>query len=173
MKNILIIALSIIIMSLVGTDAFSQRGRGMRPMQCPQFAPYRGVQPGQPGSMRPMRQAGPARQMGQAMNCMNIEGLTDEQREQLGQLQTARMEKSLQHRTQMDELRAKKRSAMIKKESNLEEVNNIIDEMESVRTAWMKENIAHMAEVRSILTEEQRVIFDSRRMNRPMMRGRR
>ena len=62
---------------------------------------------------------------------------------------------------------------MIAKEPNMSDVNTIIDEMESARAAWMKENAAHMAEVRNILTEEQRVIFDSRRMNRPMMRGRR
>ncbi len=173
MKKLMIVALSLTIMSLISTDVLAQRGRGVQPVPCLQFAPNRGVQPGQPGAMRAARQAGPAGQMRQASNCLNIEGLSEEQREQIGKLQTARMEQSLEHRAHMDALRAKKRSAMIAKEPNLAEVNKIIDEMESARTAWMKENMAHMANIRSLLTDEQRAIFDSNRMNRPMMRARR
>lgn len=120
-----------------------------------------------------MMRRGPAGQRDPLMNCLAIEGLSEEQRETIMELQTARIEASTQHRAKMDELRARKRSAMIMKEADMEKINQTIDEMEALRTTWMKEAIAHREEIRQILTDEQRVIFDRRCANRPMMRGRR
>jgi Spy/CpxP family protein refolding chaperone len=106
-------------------------------------------------------------------NCPNIPGLTDEQKESIRKLHVARMEKGIEHRSQMDVLNARKRAAMIKKDYNINEINRIIDEMGALNTAWMKEAVAHRAAVRNLLTDEQRIAFDSRSTRKPVMRGRR
>jgi Spy/CpxP family protein refolding chaperone len=173
MKNRIIIAFSIIVLLMLSPDAFSQRGRISRPAGPPQSAPYTAIQPGQPGQGRHLQYM---KQMGQRRpgeNCLNMEGLTEDQKAALRKLHVARMEKSIQHRSQMEVLQARKRSAMIMKDTNINEVNKIIDEMGALSTAWMKEAVAHREEIRKLLTDEQRVLFDSRSARAPMMRGRR
>ena len=173
MKNRIIIAFSIIVLLMLGPDAFSQRGRMSRPAGPPPSRPYTAVQPGQHGQARPMHAMRQMGQRGQMQNCLNIDGLTEDQKAALRKLHVARMEKSIQHRSQMEVLQARKRSAMIMKDTNVNEVNKIIDEMGALSTAWMKEAVAHREEIRKHLTDEQRVLFDSHSARKPMMRGRR
>ncbi len=162
-----------IVMLMLSTEVFSQRGRVSRPAGPPPSGPYSAIQPGQPGQVRQMHYMGQRAQRGQMQNCLNIEGLTTEQKEAIRKLHVARMENSIQHRSQMDVLQARKRNAMIAKDTDMNEVNKLIDEMGALRTAWMKEAVSHREEVRNLLTDEQRVLFDSRSAHRPMMRGRR
>ncbi len=167
------IGLSIIAMLLTVTDAFSQRGRAPRPEAPPQSRPYVDVRPVQMGQMQRMHYMQQRDQRGSMQNCLNIESLTAEQKDALKKMHVARMDKSIQHRSQMELLQARQRNAMIQKEPDMKEVNKIIDEMGALRTTGMKEAVAHRLAIRKMLTEEQRVIFDSRSTNRPMMRGRR
>ncbi len=101
----------------------------------------------------------------------NIPGLTEEQQTQINELRTAQVSAATQHRAAMNELRAKKRSLSIAENPNMNEINSVIDQMESLRSAHLKSNAAHRQSVREILTPEQRVYFDSRHRNQGQGRG--
>ena len=111
-----------------------------------------------------------------------VENLSPEQEARIQQLRAAQLERSLKHRAQMDELRARKRSLMLEKSPDMNAVNALVDQMTALRGEMMKEAIKHRQEVRSQLTDEQRVQFDARAprgprqqhsQGRPGPRGRR
>ncbi len=97
--------------------------------------------------------------------CLMIPELTQEQEAQIKELRLRQTEQGTKHRNQMDELRARKRSLITGTSDG--DVNQVIDEMTALRNAQLKENVAHRQAIREILTEEQRIIFDSRTMRRP------
>jgi len=97
--------------------------------------------------------------------------LTEQQETKLSELRTQQLEASTRHRATMDELRAKKRTLSIAENPNLNEINSIIDQMESLRADHLKLNEAHKQAVRSVLTPEQRAEFDSRHQQRPRGQG--
>lgn len=99
--------------------------------------------------------------------------LTEEQEAKLSELRTQQLEASTQHRATMDELRAKKRTLSIADNPNMNEINSLIDQMESLRADHLKKNEAHRQAVRSVLTPEQRAEFDSRHQVRPRGQGQR
>ncbi len=96
----------------------------------------------------------------------NLPDLTPEQQSQIEELRTTQLAASTTHRARMDELRAKKRTLSIAPDADLDEINRVIDQMESVRSEHFKANEAHKQAVRNILTDEQRAVFDARTANR-------
>lgn len=140
---------SLLIMA-VSTEVLGQRGR------TGQAGPYQARQ--QP--------VGIAQQGG----CLGLDDLTPEQEARIRELQLKRMEQSLQHRNAMDELRVRRRSLMTTGDTDMAEVNRVIDQMAEKRAQWMKDNAAHRQQIRGLLTDEQRIIYDSRTSGRPAMR---
>ncbi|MFP4690702.1 MAG: Spy/CpxP family protein refolding chaperone [Bacteroidales bacterium] len=155
MKTKVLITSLMAFILLFSADAFGQRGRR---------APD--VRPQQRFSERQMEQSGERRQYADV--CQMIPDLTEEQEEQIRSLRLDQLERNTEHRNAMDELRARRRSLMTESDPDMSAVNNVIDEMTALRNAQMKENVNHHLAVRELLTEEQRVIFDSRtgQMNR-------
>jgi Spy/CpxP family protein refolding chaperone len=102
--------------------------------------------------------------------CQNIPGLTEAQQEAIASLRAGRLEQGVQHRARMDALRSQKRELMVQASPDMARVNALIDEMESLRTAQLKEVAAHRQEIRKLLNDEQRAIFDSQAF-RPSGRG--
>jgi len=98
-----------------------------------------------------------------------VENLTPEQEAKIQQLRSAQLERSLKHRAQMDELRARKRSLMLEKNPDMNAVNAVVDQMTAMRGDMMKEAIKHRQEIRNLLTDEQRVQFDARAPRGPRM----
>ncbi len=96
--------------------------------------------------------------------CIGVDDLTSEQETQIRELRNARLEQRIEHRNQMDALRVKKRTEMTKAQPNMDEVNRIIDEMSDLRAQRLKKNASHRQEIRNMLTEEQRLQFDSRHL---------
>ena len=96
------------------------------------------------------------------MVCQNIPDLTEEQQSQIQSLRTTQLQRSVEHKAAMGELRAKKRSLMIAENANMNEVDGVIDQMSVLRSEHQKAAAAHRQSVRSVLTAEQRVYFDSR-----------
>lgn len=125
---------------------------------------------------RPMRQERVERPVRQERmlpgqdQCLAIAGLSDAQQEAISALHAKRLEQGVQHRAQMDVLRAQKRELTIQASPDMAQVNAVIEEMESLRTAHLKDAAAHRQEVRALLTDEQRAIFDARATG-PMGRG--
>lgn len=136
------------------TDVAAQRGRNAFRQQGPaRYAASVGEKPGQLGV------------------CQGLDDLTPEQMEQIRELNLSRMEASALHRANMDELQAKKRGLMMGQNPDMAEVDRVIDEMSAMRAQWMKDNAAHRQQVRNLLTDEQRIVFDSQTAGRPAMRS--
>ncbi len=155
MKTKVFITSLMALILLFSADAFGQRGRR---------APD--VRPQQRFSERPAEQLTERNQYADV--CQMIPDLTEEQEAQIKSLRLEQLERNTQHRSAMDEKRARKRSLMTEADPDMSAVNNVIDDMTALRNTQMKENVNHRQAVRELLTEEQRVIFDSRtgRMNR-------
>ena len=134
---------------LFSADAFGQRGRR---------APD--VRPQQRFSERTVESRTERHQFADV--CQMIPDLTEEQEAEIKSLRLEQIERNTAHRNAMDELRARKRSLMTEADPDMSAVNNVIDEMTALRNTQMKQNVNHRQAVRELLTEEQRVIFDSR-----------
>lgn len=97
--------------------------------------------------------------------------LTEEQLASFRELRLAHAEKRTSHQARMDELRSRKRTLMLQAEPDRAAINTIIDEMTNLQNAKMKERVTHRQAIRSMLTDDQRIMFDSRQMYRQGGRG--
>ena len=61
----------------------------------------------------------------------------------------------------MQEKRAKLQTLRTAKNVDMKAINNLIDEKAMLKADQMKARAAHHQEIRSLLTDEQRIIFDS------------
>ena len=100
----------------------------------------------------------------QGMQC-NIPDLTEDQQKKMKKMKTANMKDMLQFRNVMAEKHAKLNTLRTADKVDMNAINKIIDEIGASKTKMMKKREAHRQEVRQILTDEQRVYFDSRRGN--------
>lgn len=111
-------------------------------------------------------QRGPGRQAAPRQECLNLPELSEEQKNKMNTLQTARLQESNQYRAQMDELRAKRRSLMIAEKPDMKQVNSLIDQMEKLRADHQKSQAKHHQSIRELLNPEQRAVFDNRTTQR-------
>ena len=101
------------------------------------------------------------RGMGASQGECILPDLTEEQQTKISALRTERIAASTQHRAEMNELRARKRTLTLADAPDMNKVNSIIDQMAAKRAVQMKSQVEHRQEVRKLLTTDQRVIFDS------------
>lgn len=125
--------LVITLLVATGADALAQRGRGMD------------------------RRGG----MGQIHS--NIPDLTEDQSEQITTLRTAHLKEMQTFRDQIAINRIEYRAMMREDNANMADINANIEARSEIRTGMEKAQAAHLQEVRALLTEEQRVWFDSAR----------
>ncbi|MBN2620496.1 Spy/CpxP family protein refolding chaperone [candidate division WOR-3 bacterium] len=90
-----------------------------------------------------------------------IPDLTDAQKEQMQNLhmELLRAMKPLQN--EIGEKEARLHTLQSADKVNMSEINKVIEDIGQLRTKIMKLNVAHHQEIRSLLTEEQRVFFDA------------
>ena len=88
--------------------------------------------------------------------------LSDEQKEQMKDLRVAFMADTKDEKNALNEKRAKLRTLTTVDKVNANAVNGLVDEMASIRATITKKRLANMQKVRSILTEEQRTMFDAK-----------
>jgi Spy/CpxP family protein refolding chaperone len=150
-----IILLSVTLLMATGFDALAQRGRGMA------------------------RQGAMNRSSEMGWVCPAIPNLTEEQNEQILELRTAHLKEMQTLRNQVDINRAQYRALMRTDDANMSAINANIDERSGIRNRMEKSQASHHQAVRNLLTEEQRVYFDSSRrmgsrqaMNTPVPGGR-
>lgn len=105
---------------------------------------------------------------GQGVNqmgfCQMIPDLTEDQENKIEALRLEQMKASTAFRNQKNELMAKKQTLMASDNSDLKEINAVIDQMTDIHNKMMKASVKHHQDVRNLLTDEQKVIFDSRPM---------
>ena len=100
----------------------------------------------------------------QGMRC-NIPDLTEAQQKKIAEMRVGQMKDMLTFRNSMAEKRARLNTLRTADKVDINAINKTIDEMGATRIQMMKKREAHRQAVRKILTEEQRVIFDSRSMH--------
>lgn len=96
--------------------------------------------------------------------CERIPDLTEEQEAKIKELRVDHLKEMKPFRNQMNELRARKQTLMTTDNASLKEINSVIDQMTEVKNKMMKATAKHRQEIRNLLTDEQRIFFDSRPM---------
>ncbi len=100
-----------------------------------------------------------------AMMFKNIPNLTEEQKEQIKALRLDMMKKALPIRNTIGEKRARLRTLQTQASVNMKEVNALIDEIAGLKARIAKMRAAKRQQIRNLLTDEQRIVFDSRPMH--------
>ncbi|HPD95148.1 MAG TPA: Spy/CpxP family protein refolding chaperone [Tenuifilaceae bacterium] len=103
----------------------------------------------------------------------NIPNLTDEQKQKIDDLRVKHIKEVTPIKNELNEKRAHLHTLETADKPNLNEINKTIDEISALRAEIMKKNAAHRLDVASLLTDEQRVFFNSRPMGKRGMRGNR
>jgi len=103
-----------------------------------------------------------------------IPNLTDEQQQKINDLRVKHIKDVTPLKNELGEKRAKMRTLQSADKPDLNAINKLIDEMAAVRAQIQKKAAAHRVEVASLLTEEQRVYFNThqgRKFDKGMKRG--
>ena len=112
------------------------------------------------------------RQQGKWMSA--IPDLTDQQKEQVREVMMETRKEMLPLQNQMREKRALLRTLRTAENADMNAVNTMAEEISGIRAEMMKTRLASEQEIRALLTEDQRIIFDSRRqmhMKRKLRKG--
>lgn len=95
--------------------------------------------------------------------CMNnIPDLTEDQEVAIEELRIAHMKEMTRFRNKMAEKRAKFNTMLASEDPDDTEVNNLISDISGLKEKMMKERYSHKRAVRELLTDKQKVWFDSR-----------
>lgn len=105
---------------------------------------------------------------------MTLPGLTDEQREQIRQLHLDNQEAVLPLQNELGELRARLNTLSSAADASSGDVSQAADRIGAIQAEIIKRKMETHRKVRDVLTEEQRVVFDTWKhhfMNRDGMQG--
>ena len=92
-----------------------------------------------------------------------IPDLTEEQEEQMQTLRTDHLKAILPMRNELAEMNARLQTLSTADNADMSQINGLIEEMGALKMQMMKAGVAHRQEIRKLLTDEQRVVFDSHR----------
>lgn len=90
--------------------------------------------------------------------------LTEEQKAKIKDIRTASYKEIKQLQNQMGELKAKQRTLTTADKPDMNAINANIDEITKVQNKMMKIREANHQQIRSLLTDEQKMMFDSKKM---------
>lgn len=90
-----------------------------------------------------------------------IPGLSEEQLERIKTLRTEHMKALQPLRNQLGEKKARLRTLTTADKVNMTEVNKVIDDIGNMHTQIMKLKEQYRQEIRKMLNDEQRLLFDS------------
>ena len=96
-------------------------------------------------------------------NSNGIPGLSEDQKAQIHKLRISHLKDIQPINNQIGENRAHFKSLMNSESPDMTAINKNIDEFGSLRSQLLKKQAAHIQDIRKLLTEEQRLIFDQRR----------
>ena len=101
------------------------------------------------------------KQMNKGENMMNrIPDITDDQKAKIKTIRTESMKQMLPLQNKMNELRAEKRTLCTAAEVNMKAINKKIDEQATVKAKMMKIKSKARQDIRALLTDDQRIVFD-------------
>ncbi len=158
----MVFAATVIAFAVMTTDVMAQRGRYNAQPQ------MQGQGQGQ-GFGAGMMQNRENWEPGQRINA--ILNLTDEQEAAMKDLRLKHMNESLPIRNKLQELRAKLQTLRTADKVDMKAINNTIDEMAELRAKQAKLRETHHQDIRNLLTDEQRIIFDNHQPRRMGSKG--
>ncbi|MCD6111940.1 MAG: Spy/CpxP family protein refolding chaperone [Bacteroidales bacterium] len=88
--------------------------------------------------------------------------LTDEQAAKIKDIKLAYQKETLPLKNLLNEKRAHLKTLMTAEKADMKAINKIIDEMSTIRTKMMKKRVENRQKIRNLLTDEQKIIFDTR-----------
>ena len=91
-----------------------------------------------------------------------IPNLTEDQKKKIKDLRTPLQKEILPLKNQLAEKKAHLKTLQTADKADLKSINTTIDEMTQLQSQMMKKRAAHTQAVRALLTDEQRVAFDTR-----------
>ncbi|MFP4526074.1 MAG: Spy/CpxP family protein refolding chaperone [Bacteroidales bacterium] len=98
---------------------------------------------------------------GMYQNCERmIPNLTEEQQEQIKELRLEHMKAMQNYQNELQEKRASLRTLQTQDNPDMSKINNKIEELGELRTEMHKESAQHRQEIRKMLDDEQKLIFD-------------
>ncbi len=103
---------------------------------------------------------------------MRLPNLTDEQKEQIKAIVLNGRKETLPLRNAMREKRAELQTLRTSENYDERAVNSTISEIAELQESMMLMREQHRQEIREVLTEEQRIIFDSRSGKRSAFKAR-
>ncbi len=93
--------------------------------------------------------------------CHNIPNLTEEQQQKITKLQTGMMKEMQGIHDQLAEKHAHLKTLSHAEKPDQNAINKTIDEISDLQAQMMKKRFSHRQEIRNILTDEQKVVFDT------------
>jgi Spy/CpxP family protein refolding chaperone len=87
--------------------------------------------------------------------------LTDEQKAKMKELRLALHKETLPLKNQLNELKAKQQTLATADKADMKAINANIDEITKVQNQLMKAKSANLQQIRALLTDEQKMIFDT------------
>jgi Spy/CpxP family protein refolding chaperone len=103
-----------------------------------------------------------AQHKGYRANGKCVMNLTEKQQEAFKNLRLEKLKTVNPLKNKLNELRATKHSLMSAEKINNREINKVIDNMSDIKEKIAKANIRQRVEMRKLLTEEQKMIFDKK-----------
>lgn len=111
------------------------------------------------------------REMHQQRNLMQrIPDLSDQQQEQIRDIRLNTRKEVMPLQNRMREKAARLKTLRTAENADMAAINTVVEEMSSLRAEIMKARLASEQEIRSLLTDDQRMAFDSRRAMQGMLR---
>lgn len=92
--------------------------------------------------------------------------LTDDQKAKIKEIHMASYKEMKALQNQMGELKAKQHTLTTADKADMTAINANIDEITKVQSKMMKIRASNHQQIRSLLTDEQKMIFDSKMMHR-------
>lgn len=92
--------------------------------------------------------------------------VTDAQKEKIQDFRTKHLKETTKLRNQLNEKRAKLQTLRTQDKTDMNAINNTCDEISELHNMLLKNREIHVQDIRKILTEEQRVIFDAHQSKR-------
>lgn len=91
-----------------------------------------------------------------------IPDLTEEQQEQINNIRTNYLKDIQPLKNEMKINEARLDALITEDKPDMNKINKLIDDNGKIQTELRKKQVAHQLQIRNLLTEEQKVIFDSR-----------
>jgi Spy/CpxP family protein refolding chaperone len=157
LKGLKLFCVSIII--LLGVNVFAQQDEERKPPPVFEDEHFKA-----PHMMKP-----PKHQKG----LPPIPDLTEEQKEQIKELEINNMKEVLSLKNQMGERESQLRTLSTADNVDINSIYELIEEIGELKTQMMKQEAALHQEIRKILTDDQRVFFDMGPQHPEMPRGKR